>query len=297
MNTIVKYRNGNALIELFDDGTRVIQYEDVLKLDYPLNIDIRVSTKCSLGYNPKTNKSVCEFCHESARTDGRECNYASLKEKLINLPKGIELAIGVNQYTQNLEDFIFWCDTQRFVVNLTVNQLLLPKIKNEVVSLLENELIRGLGISYRKDYCLDVSEYDEYFVNHPNVVLHVIAGVDTVNDILMTPYKKILILGYKKFGRGIDYYNENVEKNIQQWYWWVKKLIDSKEVVSFDNLALEQLNVKRFLSDEKWEEFHQGERSLYINAVDRYFAPSSRSNEKTPWNNITVCKYFQKNIL
>jgi len=56
---------------------------------------------------------------------------------------------------------------------------------------------------------------------------------------------------------------------------------------------LEQLNIKRFLTPEKWEEFNQGEHSFYINAVDKYFAPSSRSSEKTDWNEMTIPDYFK----
>ena len=93
MLKIAEYQNGNSTVELFNDGTRIINFEGNLKLDYPLNIDIRVSTACSLGFNPKTNKATCEFCHESARTDGKECDYNELKKMLKGLPKGIELAI------------------------------------------------------------------------------------------------------------------------------------------------------------------------------------------------------------
>lgn len=78
----MKYNNGNAVITIESDGSRVIEYENILSLDYPLNIDIRVSTQCAFGLNPKTGKSFCSFCHESATTDGVECNYDLLKVKL-----------------------------------------------------------------------------------------------------------------------------------------------------------------------------------------------------------------------
>jgi len=288
MEHIAQYRNGNADIELYKDGTRIIQFEDKLQLDYPLNIDIRVSTKCSNGYNPKTGKSVCAFCHESARVDGKECDYEQLKEKLTGLPKGIELAIGGNEITVGLWNFLRWSKHQGYVCNVTVNQI---NIKSKIIRyLIEIGLINGLGISYRKDYPLNINEY---FINHPNVALHVIAGIDDVDDVIATPFKKVLVLGYKNFGFGIDYHTEEVDKNIQRWYWWIKKLIDAKDVVSFDNLALEQLNIKRFLTPEKWDEFNQGEHSFYINAVDGYFAPSSRSGEKTDWNEMTIPEYFK----
>lgn len=73
MKLLHKYQNGNATIELFSDGTRVTEWPDneSLKLDYPLNVDIRLMTKCPYGLNPRTGKAVCSFCHESATTDGK----------------------------------------------------------------------------------------------------------------------------------------------------------------------------------------------------------------------------------
>ena len=67
------------------------------------------------------------------------------------------------------------------------------------------------------------------------------------------------------------------------------------DVVSFDNLALEQLNIKRFFTNKNWSVFNNGEHSMYINAVEGYFAPSSRNDNKTNWNSISLEKYFQEN--
>ena len=292
MKLIAKYKNGNALVELFDDGTRIIQFDGNLELDYPLNIDIRVNTSCSLGFNPKTGKSVCEYCHETASTNGKECNYEELKSKLIGLPRGIELAIGGNDITSGLDDFLEWCHVMGYVCNLTVNALHIKKYEVILKHYLNFGLINGLGISYRKDHPIDINEF---FINHPNVVLHVIAGIDDVDDIVSLPFKKILILGYKKFGRGADYYDIDVENNILEWYWWVQKLIETKDVVSFDNLALEQLNIRRLLLPEKWNEFYQGEHSIYINAVEQYYAPSSRSSLIESWDIMNIQTYFKKN--
>lgn len=72
---IADYKNGNAHIQVDDRGTRTITYDGELKLDYPLNIDIRVSTKCSFGQRPDGTYVLCNFCHESAKTDGRECDF------------------------------------------------------------------------------------------------------------------------------------------------------------------------------------------------------------------------------
>ena len=49
-------------------------------------------------------------------------------------------------------------------------------------------------------------------------------------------------------------------------------------VVSFDNLAIEQLEVKRLVKDDEWEEFYMGDDgnfTYYIDMVERKFAQSS----------------------
>lgn len=107
----MKYTNGNANIWLdLRDGTRIIEYPDHqdLTLDTPLNIDIRVSTQCPYGYNTVTQKSTCAFCHESALMNGQECHYGILQQVLIdaNLPRGTEIALGVNEVTPDLIQFV-----------------------------------------------------------------------------------------------------------------------------------------------------------------------------------------------
>jgi hypothetical protein len=287
------YNNGNAVVEIFDDGTRVITTPDSsFNFDYPLNIDIRVSTKCSFGRNPDTGKGFCGFCHESSTTNGVECDYKALMNKLEGLPKGIELAVGCNELTPDLYEFILWCSLQSYIVNLTVNQGHIMRDFYALKHLVENGFIKGLGVSYRSSLNFIVPEF---ILEYPNTVFHVIAGIDTFDDVLALKdkgVKKILILGEKDFG-----YNEgkvDLDSNSHiQWYWWVKKLFDAFDVVSFDNLALEQLNIKRFLTDEQWEVFNQGEHSFYINAVDQTFSASSRSSLKMPWGEFTVQEFYK----
>ncbi|MDI3349803.1 hypothetical protein DCBHLPFO_00802 [Mycoplasmopsis arginini] len=105
--------------------------------------------------------------------------------------------------------------------------------------------------------------------------------------------KKILVLGEKDFG--FNQGNVNLEtKKHKEWLWYISKLFHTFDVTSFDNLGLEQMRVKRFFNDDMWEEFNQGEHSFYINAVDKYFAPSSRSNERTNWSEVSVEQYFNQ---
>jgi hypothetical protein len=293
MGLIAKYRNGNASVELHNDGTRVITTPDPsFQFEYPLNLDIRVSTRCLFGRNPKTGKGVCEFCHESATTTGVECDYEELKATLDELPKGIELAVGCNDLTDGLEEFIIWCGHRGFIVSLTVNQGHLMRYYEGLDSLITNGFIKGLGISYRRELKWTIPDH---FLNYENTVFHTIAGIDDFNDVLSLKdrgVKKILILGEKDFG-----FNEGKvdlkSQSHKEWFWWVSKLFTEFDAVSFDNLALEQLRLSRFFTEEQWEEFNQGEYSFYINAVDKTFAPSSRSKDIITWNNISIREYFK----
>ena len=61
------------------------------------------------------------------------------------------------------------------------------------------------------------------------------------------------------------------------------------EVISFDNLALEQLDVKDLMTKDQWEEFYLGDdgigdeynsASMYVDMVERKFAKNSCSVER-----------------
>ncbi len=59
--------------------------------------------------------------------------------------------------------------------------------------------------------------------------------------------------------------------------------IEKFEVVSFDNLALEQLKIKNHVTKEDWDRFFQGEdgtRTMYIDAVEQKFAKTSTSERR-----------------
>ena len=292
MKNISEYKNGNALISIYDDGTRIIKFENELKLEYPLNIDIRVSTQCSFGKKPDGSSGFCTFCHESAKVNGSECNYEELEKKLENLPQGIELAIGCNNMTVGLKNFIIWCSfTKKYICNITLNQGHIKKNWDLIETLINQGYIKGLGISYRSSLKWNVPQS---ILDYQNTVFHVIAGIDDIDDIKELAnkgVKKILILGEKDFGYNSGKVDLN-SRNHKEWRWFLPDLFKLFEVVSFDNLALEQLKPERFLTKKDFEIFNQGEYSMYINAVEGYYSPSSRSNHRMYWNKISIKEFF-----
>lgn len=293
MTLLHDYKNGNAQVRLYSDGTRTIDYEgETLQLEWPLNIDIRTSTRCAFGRNPATGKAVCEFCHESATTDGVECDYEALAKVLQPLPAGIELAIGVNHTSVALMGFLWTCKERGHVVNVTVNQGFLPKLEapdSTVDPFLWDELVHGVGISYRKGF----RDIPKWLVDSPNTVVHVIAGIDPIEDVLALAnvgVKKVLVLGEKDFGFNAGCVSLESDTHFN-WRCYLPELLKAFDVVSFDNLALQQLRPQRFFTEETWRPLYQGEYSFYINAVDQTFSPSSRSPEKSSYGDIR--EYFK----
>lgn len=289
---MITWNNGNAVVTINETtGTRTIECNDeCLKLEFPFNIDIRVSTQCSFGFNPKTEKAICDFCHESAVVSGVEADYELLWDKIKHLPAGIELAIGCNQFSNDLISLFARCKPKGFIVNITVNQGHLKRDAETIKMLINSDLIKGLGISFRERLKLEIPE----FINqYPHTVWHVINGLDNLDSVIALKthgVKKILILGEKDFGFNTGKVQIKSYNHIK-WYREFYKLFELFDVVSFDNLGVQQLCVKRFVKN--WDEVYQFEHSCYINAAERYFAPSSRSNIKVDWNSMTLQQFFQ----
>ena len=143
----------------------------------------------------------------------------------------------------------------------------------------EDELIYGLGVSLVNP----TKNFIELIKKYPNAVIHVINGVLKPSDVetLENNNLKMLILGYKHLRRGDDFYSEDHENIVVKQNWLYENLADIIEkfkVVSFDNLAIDQLNVRRLMSDDEWNEFYMGDdgtMTYYIDMVERKFARSS----------------------
>ena len=114
-------------------------------------------------------------------------------------------------------------------------------------------------------------------------MIHVINGILKPKDVEILRYRnlKILILGYKDLRRGLEWHkkdNQEITENQNWLYHHLPKMLSEFQVVSFDNLAIEQLDVKRLVDEDEWEKFYMGDDSeftYYIDMVERKFAKSS----------------------
>lgn len=297
LNLLTKHQNGNGRVAIFQDGTRIIKFRgDVFKPEYPLNVDLRISERCSFGAYDDGRPGFCDFCHESAKQNGRQGDVDKILDKLDGLPEGTEIAMGINFPTQPIGKLLKTFHKRGMIVNVTINQGHLSANKDAIFSWIGNDLIKGLGVSYRDQIRMDGNLYG-YVNDYQNTVWHVIAGIDNIHNVLSLSskrVKKILILGEKNFGfnAGRVKLTSDLHKD---WRKNVGKLFDHFQVVSFDNLALEQLEIQKLFSEQQWSVFYQHEHSLYIDAPNERFQLSSRTLDRSEhWDNMTLKEYFHK---
>lgn len=274
MNLLGTYKNGNYHVQIFDDGTKIREtIGDSFIPSFSENCDIKISNYCDIG---------CPMCHENSTINGKHGDILN-KEFIDSLHPYTELAIGGGNALAHpdLIEFLQILKEKKVIANITVNQIHFEKFQNFISQLIYSNLVKGIGVSLMKP----TKEFIELIKKFPNAVVHVINGVisQTEVEILANNNIKMLILGYKQFRRGNDYYiaKEDSIKKRQAWlYQNIENIIPKFEVLSFDNLAIEQLNLKRIMSDKDWEEFYMGDDgtvTFYIDMVERKFAKSSTS--------------------
>lgn len=271
MNLLGKYQNGNYIVSIYDDGTKIRETnEDVFISSFPECIDLKITNKCDM---------LCPFCHENSIPDGLHAEL--LNNKFIDTVKSYtEVAIGGGNPLSHpqLIEFLEILKDKKIIANITVNQKHFMFQQDIIRHLVDKDLIKGLGVSLTGVYDDFVNTVSQY----PNAVIHVINGVVDIDDLrkLYGYNLKILILGYKEIRRGKDYYSSEVERKKLEIYNNICEIIKGFKVISFDNLAIQQLNLRRLFTKKDWNEFYMGDDgqfTMYIDLTKREFAKSSTS--------------------
>lgn len=283
MNKILgSYKNGNYKVILLDDGTK-IRYNDLDSLipDTVESMDIKITNQCDMG---------CKMCHENSTIDGKHGDIMGA-EFINHLHPYTELAIGGGNPLSHpdLIPFLQKCRDLKLIPSMTVNQKHFMNNLPLLRKLVDEKLIYGLGISLNDINSSAIAALKSF----ENAVIHVINGLIKVKDLKKLKHQnlKVLILGYKEFRRGQALYSDpksrsKIDANKEELKHMLRTIIDENwfQVVSFDNLALNQLNVKDLMSEKDWEEFYMGDdgignsfdsATMYIDLVERQFAKNS----------------------
>ena len=293
-----EYINGNYLVRLYGDGTKERLFNETPNPIFPESIDLKITDKCELN---------CHFCHEGSSILGKHSDIFRVCSLLNTLPFGREIACGGGNCLLHpqIYTFLLWLKSKNLVANMTINAKQLITHEQQIFSYVDDKLIYGLGISYNNKYKVDLSKF---LTN--NSVIHLIAGFHTVDDLttLIDRYNhlKVLILGYKIIGRGSEYFATNkstILKNLEEWNARIYDYLSKDNIIiSFDNLALEQLNIKRFFANNSWAKHYMGDDgqfTMYIDAVKQEYAGSSTSINRyniNPRDNIQSMFYNIKKL-
>ena len=303
----VRYQNGNYFVSInLDNGTKIRETinPDATEFvaDFPESADVKITNKCS--YN-------CAFCHEGSNINGKHSD--ALHSHVWNTFRPYtEVALGGGSVTgyPDLVPLLERLKSLHLIPNITVRQEEFMSNLPLIRKLTDEKLIYGLGISLsnpnQEDFIKTVKEF-------PNAVIHVINGIVSLTELrkLANNNLKILILGYKEVRKGKillanSAQNTIINNNKEALYAFLPKIITERwfDVVSFDNLAIKQLNPKgRFVSDEDWETIYMGDdgldgeqtsASMYIDLVENEFARNSCDvDHRMPVGNMSVKEMYK----
>lgn len=291
MRKLATYKNGNTWTTIYDDGTKEhVTMDDEFNFEFPESHDISISQCCDNG---------CEFCYYGCTPNGKHGKLTGWKFFETMRPY-TEIAINLQSpVNTDLIPFLTEMRDRKIIVNATVNQnhFMDDSMLSLICHLERHGLIKGIGVSLtnpRQD------GFIETIKEFTNAVIHVIAGVTPWGDIqdLMGHDLKLLILGYKKTGRGKKYYDSlylPIITQIKYLEGGLDEVINGFKVVSFDNLAIEQLHIKDKLSDKEWDTFYGGDDgtvTFFIDLVKGVFARNSLSQITYPIGDKTIDEMF-----
>lgn len=276
MNIIAQYKNGDTLVTMYADGTKERDTTKGDRADFPESMDVKITNWCD---------AACAWCHEKSTTNGKHADLQPTIDLLTQLPAGAEIAIGGGHPLAHpdFDNFVSELSRHGIICNVTVNEFHFKNERSRLEKLIADKHVYGVGYSYSTIPC----DWD-----YEHLVQHVIIGTIPYSQLeeITKSCKKILLLGFKKHtGRGDIFYkkkNEVVDENIRTWYAGLFHAA-RKAHLSFDNLAISQLNPQRlFANRESFESMFMGKDgaySMYLDAVTKTFSVSSTGVDRIPY--------------
>lgn len=289
----VDYQNGNYHVWLnLEDGTKIRHTEDdEFRAAFPESMDIKTTNACDRG---------CPMCHEDSRPDGVHSDIT--QSFLDTLHPYQEIAVGGGNVLSHpgLDEFLAHLRELECIPSITVNQVHFMQDFDRIKKLYDDGLVFGIGVSL-------VDAHEEGFIERlqqlPTAVIHTIVGLLSPDDVmtLANHNLKVLLLGYKDIRRGHDYLSRpEVSDEVQRNTMWVAmnlpQMMRAFKVLSFDNLALEQLPVRQVVGEEIWQQFYMGDdgrHTFYIDMVEQEFARSSTSMSRHAIEGKSIDEMFQ----
>ena len=275
---LASYRNGGYHVEVYSDGTKIRTEVDASSPPrLPEQMDLKITDWCDAG---------CAWCHEKSTVKGKHSDVDRTLILLSALPIGAEIAIGGGDPLSHpeFERLVRGLRSMGLIPSVTVNGRHFERSRALLEMLTSEGHLFGVGISYHDS----IPDWD-----YEHMVLHLIAGVNppSVLDGAKKRFK-VLLLGYKQFGRGkklFEIRGQEVQNTIAAWY---RELfvVAQNHHLSFDNLAIDQIKPQRVFKDASTYTSQymgpEGQFSMYVDAVTETFALSSYSPDRFEWSNM-----------
>ena len=253
---------------------------------YPESIDIKITERCD---------NDCPFCYENASKVGRHCGYLDFT-KMIDEISGhtAEVALGggnplLHPHILDMLDHAIDCHVLPAITVRDTDMLVFLE-NTELTPQMERIFdCAAVGLSFSDlDTIEKVFELSNQWFRYKRIsyTVHFINRVHVIEDVLQhterNEWNDVLILGYKDCGRGATYKPEHGDMGAKT----LLNLPDFYGNVMFDNLAVEQLEVRNHVSDSEWKMFfggHDGEYTMAVDLVNMRFAKNSYASETHPF--------------
>jgi len=259
---------------------------------YPIEIAIGGGNILDI---PNETVKLINWCNDYGFKTRITVNHKDIKRFCLKVPKDKKVKIKITPEEGMIQEI----GTKVGGVGISLDPNLLPETCNILGrNCILAESLFGDDI---KDYTISSC------LRGKNIVFHIIAGlfpIDKLKMILNKEYIKslgsLLILGYKQFGRAA---NTELPESLPEFEKVIKEfIINSRNDyisvfnIAFDNLALEQLHMKEFITENEWDHLYLGKEgscSMYIDAVNETYARSSTSIERVNWKDVRLLDYFK----
>lgn len=271
------YRNGGYDVSLYENGTKVRHaFDPSIPPVMPEQMDLKITDWCD---------ARCAWCHEKSTVRGQHGDVDAMLDLLKDLPAGVEIAIGGGDPLSHprFDELVAGLRSFGLVPNVTINGRHFERHRAQLETLIGRGHIFGVGVSFFEK--MPAWDYE-------HMVVHMIAGVDKPEALDDVKRSKLLILGYKNFGRGQKYraaFTDAVQANIDQWFRELP-ILAMNHHLSFDTLAISLLRPDRvFKSRAVYEQRYMGDEgqfSMYVDGVLQKAAISSYSEDRYNWTDI-----------
>lgn len=273
---IASYQNGGYQVAIHADGTKVRDQISGEPPVFPETMDLCITQWCDAG---------CAWCHEGSTKRGRHGDVDAMLDLLQPLPAGIEIAIGGGDPMSHpdFDRFVRSLRDRGVIPNVTINGRHIERHRARLEGLIAEKAIIGVGISVFDR----IPDWD-----YEHLVVHMIAGVDDPAMLENQDRRKVLILGYKQFGRGVLFQRKNEQTVTDRIAQWRRELLWLAHAhhLAFDTLAIEQLEPRRLFMDQAAYDRRymgdEGQFSMYVDGVEQRFGLASYSAERAPWTDM-----------